>query len=96
MVLVLRPLLTWGKQHMENVDMRPEPDIRTWVEATGGMSLSEVARRSGVSKSHLSLVFRGLRRPSIGVCRRLSQSMGVPLAEVIRLLPDSESEPSVV
>lgn len=48
-----------------------------------GLSKYAVAQRSGVSESMVGLVERGLRNPSIELLLRMSDGVGVNLAEVI-------------
>jgi transcriptional regulator with XRE-family HTH domain len=47
------------------------------------LSKYAVAQRSGVSESMVGLVERGLRNPSIELLLRLSDGVGVNLAEII-------------
>lgn len=70
-----------------------QPDLNqdtTLGDVCDGMSLGEIARRSGLSKSHVSLVFRGLRQPSLDTCYRLADGLGVSVPDIIRLLPQSD------
>ena len=42
-----------------------------------GISLKELARRSGISAGYLSQLIRGERSPSVRTQRRLQQALGV-------------------
>lgn len=48
-----------------------------------GMSLSELSRMTGVSKSYLSYIERGMKRnPSIDVIKRIFQSLNLPITTI--------------
>lgn len=48
-----------------------------------GMSLSELSRVTGVSKSYLSYIERGMKRnPSIDVIKRIFQSLNLPITTI--------------
>jgi transcriptional regulator with XRE-family HTH domain len=47
----------------------------------------ELARKSGVSLSHISRIFSGQREPSVTTVRRIAEAVGVSEQEVIDLLP---------
>ena len=55
-----------------------------------GISLSELAKRSQVSISHLSLIERDEREPSISVINMISQGMGVPASLILLVAADPE------
>ena len=42
------------------------------------ISLSELARRAGISKSHLSLIERGASTPSVETVQQIANALGVP------------------
>ena len=48
-----------------------------------GLSLDELSRRAGVSKSMLSQIERGQANPTVAVVWRLASALGVPLAELL-------------
>lgn len=48
-----------------------------------GLSLDELSRRAGVSKSMLSQIERGQANPTVAVVWRLANALGVPLAELL-------------
>jgi transcriptional regulator with XRE-family HTH domain len=54
-----------------------------------GLSLDELSRQAGVSKSMLSQIERGQANPTVAVVWRLATALGVPLAELL-----GESRPS--
>ncbi|HET9821613.1 MAG TPA: XRE family transcriptional regulator [Burkholderiaceae bacterium] len=54
-----------------------------------GLSLDELSRRAGVSKSMLSQIERGQANPTVAVVWRLASALDVPLAELL-----GESRPS--
>lgn len=60
--------------------------IRLLREARERQKLSkyEVAKRSGVSQSMLSLVERGLRNPTLELMLRFADGVGVDLADIIK------------
>lgn len=43
-----------------------------------------LAEKTGISKSHASLVLRGKRQPSITVCQRMAKALGVSVDEFLR------------
>ena len=56
--------------------------IRTMIRrirSSEGLSLAEVARRTGLSQSFLSQMDRGLTNPSINSLRKVAQALGCPL-----------------
>ena len=44
------------------------------------MPQAELAEAVGVTKSHISLVEAGKRQPSIGLCERICQELGLPMS----------------
>jgi transcriptional regulator with XRE-family HTH domain len=48
-----------------------------------GLSLDQLSRKAGVSKSMLSQVERQLANPTVAVVWRLAQALGVPLAQLL-------------
>lgn len=49
-----------------------------------GLSLDELSRRAGVSKSMLSQIERAQANPTVAVVWRLAQALGVPLADLLQ------------
>lgn len=48
-----------------------------------GMSLSVLASRSGVSKSYISNIERGIQKnPSLIIMKKLADTLGVPLEDL--------------
>jgi XRE family transcriptional regulator, regulator of sulfur utilization len=58
-----------------------------------GLSLDEVSRQAGVSKSMLSQIERGQANPTVAVVWRLATAFGVPLGE---LLGDDKPAPPLL
>lgn len=56
-----------------------------------GLSLDEVSRQAGVSKSMLSQIERGQANPTVAVVWRLATAFGVPLGELLG--EDKPAEP---
>lgn len=56
-----------------------------------GLSLDELSRRAGVSKSMLSQIERAQANPTVAVVWRLANALGVPLAELLEAVPRSEA-----
>ena len=54
------------------------------------LSLDELSRRAGVSKSMLSQIERSQANPTVAVVWRLANALGVPLAELLDDAPRSE------
>jgi transcriptional regulator with XRE-family HTH domain len=59
--------------------------IRILREAKG-FSMSEMARRSGVSTPFVSLVEKGEREPSITVLRRMAKSLELPSEALLEIV----------
>jgi transcriptional regulator with XRE-family HTH domain len=87
---------------MEVTTPRPDPvpDINTRIAATvrsrrlaGKLSLEELAERSGVSRSMLSLVERGESSPTAVVLDKIATALGVALAS---LFDHPQAHPSPV
>ncbi|WP_078428928.1 helix-turn-helix domain-containing protein [Alkalihalobacterium alkalinitrilicum] len=58
-----------------------------------GMSLDRLSELSGISKSYLSYIERGLQtNPSISVLEKLAQSLGVELVYLIKVLNTPEEK----
>ncbi len=58
--------------------------IRT-LRKDRGMTLNQLADQSGVSKSYLSYVERGLQKnPSVDILSKLANAMDIPFIELIR------------
>ena len=57
------------------------PRIRTRVDYDS-LNLSDVARGTGISISHINRVFNGNRTPSLPVLRKIAQYLKVDLTEL--------------
>lgn len=58
-------------------------DLRK-IRLQKGMSLTELATLSGVSKSYISSIERGLKsNPSILILEKLSKALNIPLTNLI-------------
>lgn len=60
-------------------------DLRHFLDREGH-SMSELARRVGVSPSTIYRIIRGERRPSIDLATRIAAKTGIPVKS---LLPDT-------
>ena len=58
------------------------------------LSLDELSRRAGVSKSMLSQIERAQANPTVAVVWRLAQALGVPIAELLGS-PTRPTEPRI-
>lgn len=58
------------------------------------LSLDELSRRAGVSKSMLSQIERSQANPTVAVVWRLAHALGVPLAELLAEAPRA-AEPTI-
>lgn len=47
-----------------------------------GISVRELARRAGLTPSHLSKIERGMANPSVGALWTISDELGIPIAEL--------------
>lgn len=50
------------------------------------LNLSDVARGTGISVSHVSRIFNGLRTPSLDVAETIAKYLGVGLTEFTKFL----------
>ena len=53
-------------------------------------SRSELARKSGISESYLSLLERGKRDPSLTKLKAICSSLGIPLSVLVFVAADSD------
>ncbi len=49
-----------------------------------GLSMIQLAEKSGLSQSIISLIERGLRSPTMDTMLRLTEALDVPLSDVIK------------
>lgn len=59
------------------------------------LSLDELSRRSGVSKSMLSQIERAQANPTVAVVWRLANALGVPLTELLQARPEPAPAPTI-
>ena len=52
---------------------------------SGGMSIDELSRRSGVSKGSLHALRSGTANPTLSLLEKLASTMGISTSELIRL-----------
>ncbi|WP_181347241.1 helix-turn-helix domain-containing protein [Thalassobacillus sp. CUG 92003] len=58
-----------------------------------GYTLSELARRSGVSKSYISNIERGLQKnPSLIVMKKLSETLDISVEKLLEFKHQQDSE----
>lgn len=55
-----------------------------------GLTQEELAGRAGIDRTHVGLLEKGLRRPSLDVAVRLSVALGWPLSDLLRQAEVSE------
>ena len=67
------------------------------LHRTGSISRPDLAGLLGVSYNHLYRVEKGLRQPSLGLVKKMSEVTGVPVASLIsgHSEPDGEREPEI-
>ena len=64
--------------------MRIEMKINK-VRENKGISLNELARKTGISKSHLSNIERGEKEPSISILVRIALALNVDEKELYKV-----------
>lgn len=52
------------------------------VRLEKGLSLSELSRKSGVAKSHISNIECGLKYPTLPTLCKIANALGVPASEL--------------
>jgi transcriptional regulator with XRE-family HTH domain len=70
------------------VELASPPSLSTRVRAlreAGGLSLRDLAERSGVSAPMLSQVERGETSPTVAVAERIAKGLGLRLSQLLRL-----------
>lgn len=71
----------------------PEPprigDALAALREQQSLSLDELSRRAGVSKSMLSQIERAQANPTVAVVWRLANALGVPLSDLLQSAPRS-------
>lgn len=56
------------------------------------VSRSEIARKSGLSRSYLSYVFSGKRQPSLAAAVKIAKALGVTVEQLHKGLPKPVEE----
>jgi transcriptional regulator with XRE-family HTH domain len=51
--------------------------------AAKGMSQEKLAEKANIHPTHVGLIERSLRNPSLKVCKAIADALGVPLAQMI-------------
>lgn len=69
--------------------MQVNPHALRVIRERSGLSVSELARRAGMSQPHLSNIEAGKRRASPAALRQLADALRVPL---LALLADPDTE----
>ena len=59
------------------------------------LSLDELSRKAGVSKSMLSQIERAQANPTVAVVWRLANALGVPIAELLGSAPTAPAAPAI-
>jgi transcriptional regulator with XRE-family HTH domain len=59
------------------------------------LSLDELSRKAGVSKSMLSQIERAQANPTVAVVWRLANALGVPMAELLGSAPAAPAAPAI-
>ncbi len=72
---------SWDVDEDEDEDVGVENRLRDWRESAG-LTLEEVAGLTGLSRSELSRVERGVRGIAPLTRVRVARALGVPLAEL--------------
>jgi len=87
---------------MSRPPQRPTPtepprvgDALAALREQQALSLDELSRRAGVSKSMLSQIERAQANPTVAVVWRLANALGVPLSDLLDAAP-REAPPSIV
>ncbi|GAF64412.1 helix-turn-helix domain-containing protein [Alkalihalobacillus trypoxylicola] len=63
------------------------------IRKTRGMTLNELSNLSGVSKSYISYIERGLQKnPSISVLIKVAKALGIEYVELIELISEEKEE----
>jgi transcriptional regulator with XRE-family HTH domain len=71
-------------------------DTLAALRQSQALSLDELSRRAGVSKSMLSQIERAQANPTVAVVWRLANALGVPIGELLGSAPVTPSAPAVI
>ena len=70
-------------------------DILGALRQAQALSLDELSRKAGVSKSMLSQIERAQANPTVAVVWRLANALGVPIAELLGSAPAAPAAPAI-
>ncbi len=70
-------------------------DTLAALRQTQALSLDELSRRAGVSKSMLSQIERAQANPTVAVVWRLANALGVSMAELLGSVPAVAAAPAI-
>jgi transcriptional regulator with XRE-family HTH domain len=70
-------------------------DTLAALRQTHALSLDELSRMAGVSKSMLSQIERAQANPTVAVVWRLANALGVPIAELLSGIPAAPAAPAI-
>jgi transcriptional regulator with XRE-family HTH domain len=60
------------------------------LRMAAGLTTSDLAQKSCISTSLLSLIEKGLRHPSMEVIKKISQALQIPVSSFLILLSDED------
>jgi transcriptional regulator with XRE-family HTH domain len=60
------------------------------ARAVSGLQQQELAKRAGLNASHISLIEKGARNPSVEAIEKLSEALGIPESLFTMLAAESE------
>lgn len=55
-----------------------------------GLSQETLAAMAGLDRTFISMIERGVRRPTLGTAKRVAESLELPLSEIIRMVERQE------
>jgi transcriptional regulator with XRE-family HTH domain len=70
-------------------------DTLAKLRQANALSLDELSRKAGVSKSMLSQIERAQANPTVAVVWRLANALGVPIAELLGSAPTVQTAPAI-
>lgn len=70
-------------------------DTLATLRQAQALSLDELSRKAGVSKSMLSQIERAQANPTVAVVWRLANALGVPIAELLGSAPAAPAAPAI-
>jgi transcriptional regulator with XRE-family HTH domain len=80
-------------------EAHPEPprvgDTLAALRQAQALSLDELSRKAGVSKSMLSQIERAQANPTVAVVWRLANALGVPMVELLGGAPAAPAAPAI-